>query len=138
MELNITEFFNNAAPKDYSASVAEIGNNAGAATWQAACDDAPDYNFLDTDEKRETFRTYVKGFGAWSEAEIAAWSDVELNALLIQFISGDIREVPDMNDASDWDWELYQQYAEEGVIGGRMYGGPMSTDGQVYYYIGEV
>lgn len=137
MELNITEFFNNAAPKDYSASVAEIGQNAGAYTWRAAVDDAPDYNFLDTDEKREEFRRYVKGFGAWNESEIAAWSDVELNALLIQMIAGDMREVPGMSGPADWDWAKYQELAEEGTISGRMFGGPMSTDGQVYYYIGD-
>lgn len=137
MELNITEFFNNAAPRDYSASVAEIGDNPGAYTWRAAMDDAPDYNFLDTGEKREEFRTYVKGFGAWSAEEIAAWSDVELNALLIQLISGDIREVPGMSGPADWDWVKYEELAEQGTISGRMYGGPMSTDGQVYYYIGD-
>jgi len=36
VELNITAFFNTIAPMDYSASVAEIGNDAGPATWRAA------------------------------------------------------------------------------------------------------
>ena len=92
MDINITRFYNEAAPMDYSASVAEIGPDAGPSTWQAACDDAPDYNMLDTDDKRDTFRKYVKGFGAWTDEEIAAWSDIELNALFIQFVSGDMRE----------------------------------------------
>lgn len=137
MELNITDFFNNAAPRDYSASKMELGDNAGAITWNHAVEDSAEWNFLDTDEKREEFRAYVKTFGAWSDEEISAWSDTELNALLLQLISGDIREVPDMNGPEDWDWALYQEYAEEGIISGRMYGGCMSVDGQVYYSISE-
>jgi hypothetical protein len=50
MQINITRFFNDAAPMDYSASVAEIGQNAGKDTWRAACDDASDWNMLDTVE----------------------------------------------------------------------------------------
>jgi len=92
MDINITRFYREAAPMDYSASVAEIGQDAGPSTWQAALDDAPDYNMLDTDEKREAFCEYVSGFGAWTDDEIAAWTDCEVNALFIQFISGDMRE----------------------------------------------
>lgn len=91
MEINITRFYNEAAPMDYSASVAEIGRNAGNDTWQAAVEDSPDYNMLDTDDKRDAFRQHVRSFGAWSDEEIAAWTDIELNALFIQLVSGDMR-----------------------------------------------
>lgn len=137
MELNITRFWNEAAPRDYSASRAELGDDVGKVTWSHAVEDAPEYNFLDTDEKREEFRKYVKGFGAWSDEEIAAWSDTELNALLLQMISGDMRDVPEMSGPQDWDWTKYEQFCEQGVCSGRLYGGPMSTDGQIYYYIGD-
>lgn len=113
MELNITKFFTEAAPMDYYASVAEIGNNAGADTWRAACEDSPDYMILDDDEKREVFRYYVKGFGAWTAEEIAAWSDVELNALLLQMVAGDIRS---------------------GEDNGRLL---LDGNGGAYYYIGD-
>ena len=132
MELNITHFFNDAAPRDYSASVAEIGNDAARSTWQAACDDSEDYPMLDSDEKREEFRRYVKGFGAWSEDEIAAWSNQELNALLIQMVSGDIREAS--LDADEPDWEQYQKDSEDGRISGRIFKG---SDSQIYYCIGD-
>ena len=65
LELDITEFFNNAAPMDYSASVAEIGQNAGKDTWSAAIEDSADYPILDNEEKREAFREYIAMFGAW-------------------------------------------------------------------------
>lgn len=32
MEINITQFYKEACPKDYSASRAEVGNNAGQYT----------------------------------------------------------------------------------------------------------
>jgi len=114
MDIDITDFYRNACPKDYSASVAEIGNDAGAYTWRAACDDSEDYFMLNTDEKRDAFRNYVRGFGAWSDDEIAAWSDKEINALFIQFVSGAMRdpesECPDIFEGND---------------------------GRFYYYIGE-
>lgn len=112
MDINITRFYNEAAPMDYSASIAEIGQDAGPSTWRAACDDAPDYNMLDTDDKRDEFRTHVKGFGAWSDEEIAAWDTTQLNALFIQFVSGDMRN----NEAE------------------RIYVG---DDKQIYYTIGD-
>jgi hypothetical protein len=130
MELNITQFFRDAAPMDYSASRAELGNDAGPSTWRAAVDDSPDYMLLDTDDKRDAFRAHVREFGAWSQEDIAAWSDVELNALLLQMIAGDMRESDLDNDPSDDDWRAY----ENSVNAGRIYRG---DDGDVYYYIGN-
>lgn len=95
MEIEITEFYDNAGMIDYAASVAEIGENAGADTWRAACDDSGDFMMLDDEDKREAFKDYIKGFGAWEDAEIAAWSHIELNALFMQFIAGDIRNGED-------------------------------------------
>lgn len=123
MDINITAFFNNAAPMDYSASVAEIGRDAGPSTWQAANEDSPDYFMLDTAEKRDAFRNHVKGFGAWSDEEIAAWSDTELNALFIQLVSGDMREAG--LDEKPVDWEAYQAKSEQGQCSGNIYGGPL-------------
>lgn len=134
MEIDITDFFNNCAPMDYSASRAEIGDNAGQDTWAAAVEDAPDWPLLDTDEKRQAFREHAGDFGAWSDEEIAQWSDDELTALFIQMIAGDIREA-DL-DTTAPDWARYQEWIEDGAASGRLYGGPMSTDGRIYYYLG--
>lgn len=130
MELNITKFFNEACPKDYSASVAEIGNNAGADTWRAACDDSEEYLLLDNDEKREAFRQFIDGYGAWNGQEIAAMTDTDLNALLLQFISGDIREFI----GDKWDWSEYEKQCSEGNASSRL---GIGTDNEVYYYIGS-
>ena len=134
IEIDITDFFNNAAPKDYSASVMEMGSNAGADTWRAACDDSPDYMLLDTDDKRAAFRAHVKGFGAWEEAEIAAWTDNELNALLLQYVAGDIREAGLTCESTLVDWGCYARDSEAGRTSGRMF---RADDGRIYFYIGD-
>lgn len=131
MELDITDFFNGAAPSDYSASVAEIGRNAGPDTWRAANEDSGDYPLLQTDEQREAFRSFVKDSGGWTAEEIAAWSDTELNALCIQWIAGDMRE-NDLNpDMSDDDWAEYEanENARHSIF--------RASDGKVYFYIGS-
>lgn len=128
MQINVTRFYNEAAPMDYSASVAEIGANAGPDTWQAAKDDAGDWNMLDTDEKRQAFREWVKPFGAWDDDEIVAWSDVELNALFVQWVAGDIRE------CLEWDvddvWTNYQELAEAGQVPSNLW---RDDQGQVFF-----
>lgn len=135
-EIEITEFFKNAAPKDYSASVAEIGENAGQYTWQAACDDSDDWNMLDTDEKRDEFRKFVKSSGGWTEEEIAAWSDKELNALFIQWVSGDMREcgLDGSDRLSDSAWEQYEELAERGTVPSNLF---RTEDNNVYFYVGS-
>lgn len=132
VEIDITDFFENACPRDYSASVAELGVNAGSDTWRAACDDSPDYPFLDTEEKREEFREHIRGFGAWNDDEIKAWSDTELNALLLQLISGEMRESG--LDQGEPDWQEYREGCEAGKYHGDISPG---NDGRVYFYVGD-
>lgn len=132
MDLDVTDFFNGAAPMDYSASVAEIGRNAGPDTWSAACDDAADWNLLATEEQKDAFRHYAEGFGAWSPEEIASWDDCELNALCIQMVAGDMRDYCD--SAEGWDWDAYEKGADRGTYSGRLY---LGGNGRVYYCIGS-
>lgn len=132
MEINITDLFNMGQAQLYSASVAELGENAGQITWANALEAAEEYNFLDTSEKRAAFREFVAQTGGWSRNEIFGWTRPELNALFIQFCTGDIREgglnVPNP------DWQQYQEDCEAGIASGRIF---KSDDNQVYYYIGS-
>jgi hypothetical protein len=132
MEINITKFFNEANPHDFSASRAEKGEEAGTITWNAAKEAVDEHLMLDTSAKVEALRDHARGFGAWSDEEIDGWTVQECNALLIQMISGDIKEAPGL-DPSDWDWDAYEKLAEKGTCGGRMFKG---TDGEIYYYLG--
>lgn len=122
MEINITQFYNDANPATYSASMAELGDNAGRITWNNAMG-AP--ALLDTPDKLEAMRAWAKSSGGWDDAEIAAWSDLELNALFIQLVSGDIREKEGMT------WEEYQALSEAGTVSGALF----EADGQIYYIL---
>ncbi len=131
MEINITKFFNEAAPMDYSASIAEIGREAAKDTWQAANDDSEDYMMLDTEEKREAFRRFAQSAGFSEADEFSTWSDVQLNALFLQWISGDMREADLTADMSDEDWQAYERNEN---TAGRIFRG---DNGQIYFYVGS-
>lgn len=83
------------------------------------------------EDDRDEFRAYMRGFGAWDEAEIAAWTDEELTALLIQIISGDIRESGLLDGKT---WPEYLSDAEAGRVSGSLYRG---DTGGVFYHIGS-
>lgn len=132
MQIDITDFFQNECPRDYSASVAELGQNAGQDTWNAALENAPDYShWLPGEDERQELRDYLREFGAWSPEEIAAWTNDELLALLIQLISGDIR-VGGL-DVESPAWEAYEQAAKDGQCPGNIFRG---DDGRIYYHVG--
>lgn len=133
MQINITKFFKESEPMNYSASVAEFGDNAGRITWNNANNAASEWNMLDDDDKRQAFREHVKGFGAWDDDEIASWSDTELNALFIQFVSGDMREAGlDDDHFDDIDWQAYEEGAHDGLYSGNIF---KCDDGEIYYHL---
>src|ERR1019366_2877227 len=111
MEINITSFFGNCDPFEFSASRAERGANAGAETWRNAVKEGADCPLLKTEEELQALRDHMRGFGAWDNDEIAAWSAAECNALLLQMISGDMREAG--LDTDEPDWEAYESDENE-------------------------
>tara|TARA_R110000822_G_scaffold15369_1_gene52951 strand:+ start:672 stop:1061 length:390 start_codon:yes stop_codon:yes gene_type:complete len=129
MDINITKFFNNELPQFYSASVAEMGNNAGKITFDNAMYYSEDNPLLDQSQLGE-FLEFFDGFGAWEEEECSKWSLQECNALLVQFISGDIREFC----GDEWDWLEYEQGCIVGLYSGRLFKG---VDNEIYYCISE-
>lgn len=112
MEIDITDFFQNAGMIDYSASRAEIGADAARITWNAAIEDSEEFPLLTNEDQREAFRDFVKGFGAWDEDEIRSWTDTELNALCMQFVAGDVRE--SHIDTQDPDWARVEREHDGG------------------------
>lgn len=135
MDINITRLATSETPwSDYSASQAELGRDAGRLTWGYACEDAQGYALFpesDCDEVRAHFREY----GAWDDGELAAMSHAELQALLLQFIAGEAREVPSDHEefSPEW-WVDYQDACERGQVPGQLGRG---DDGRVYYYVGS-
>lgn len=129
MELNITAFINRAVPSDYSASVIEKGGDAANITWRNAIHDSDHFALLTTDEQREAFRKYTQTFGAWTDEDIAAWNDAELNALCIQMIAGEMRDA-DMIGNDPKAWEKYNALVEAGQVAGNLC---RNDDGTVYF-----
>lgn len=122
-------------PFDLSNNRATLGDDAGKLTWNASVETAKEVeSLIPTPEHKEAFRDFVKDFGAWSEEAIAAWSDTELDALLLQWIAGDIREAFGDADFADWDWAQYQTDAEVGRISSRLF---KTDDGHVFFSIGN-
>ena len=131
MEINITKFFTEeACPRNYAASAAEMGQDAARITWEAAKEDAGFFQFIDTPEKIEAFKAFVLDSGGWSQDEIDAWSVREINALFLQWVAGDIRE------CLEWDvddiWATYEEMAEAGQVPSRLF----RTDDAVYFSLG--
>ena len=137
MEIDITDFVRNAQTHDFSASVAELGSNAGRITWNNALREAETTRFIDS-ESRDKFEAWVREFGAWDASEIADWSLEECNALLIQYISGDLNELESLcySDTDEFciDWDKARELSEQGTIGGHIFKG---DDGLVYFYMGS-
>lgn len=99
MEINISSLAGMNA-FDLSHSMAEGGENAGANTWEASKGQAEETPLLDTPEKLEAFRDWVRDHGA----ERAAWTPQEVNALFLQWIAGDVRDLgADTLDGIDWE-----------------------------------
>jgi hypothetical protein len=122
-ELDVTHLVREADCFGFSASMAEAGPTVARDTWQnakAEAEDSPLLSAEQLDEAREWFRE----FGAWGREELAAMSADELNALLIQFVAGDIREAQSLcpSDNDDGiDWQEYETLASEGTLGGSLF-----------------
>jgi len=135
LELKITEFFNNGDHWHNSNSIANLGQNAGANTWEHAKQESSEFIFV-TEETRQAIQEYVKGFGAWDWQEITGWTDTELNALVLQFISADINDLEVYTDDNgELDWELIAEAQEAGQIASNLYC-YRGNEIEYYYYIG--
>lgn len=126
MEIDITKFFEeNRSPRDYFASVAEIGNGAGRITWQHACEDSADYILLDTEEKRAAFWAFAQACGFEGTSE-------NLDALFLQWIAGDCREMglDTPSDFENIDWLAIEEEQREGIAPSNIFKG---IDGRIYF-----
>lgn len=142
MEFDITDFLRDECPMDYSASVAEIGANAGADTWRAAMENGDPLRFMTSPERIDAFRAFVLDSGGWDEAECDAFTIPELEALFIQWVSGDLRDMffdsranpVDFSALTDEQWIAAEQLAAEGTVSGLIFRG---DNGRVYFYCGS-
>ena len=125
LELDITDLLLSDAYENCSGSVAELGPNASKLTWDAAMQYATE-NPLISDADIDVAREWLGSFGAWSRDELAAKSNVEINALITQFVSGDLKQLVELApsasaDMGYIDWNEAATLAEEGQVSGRAY-----------------
>ena len=136
MEIDITDFARKAELCELSASAAELGRNACQITWNNAKREAQSIQFIDADS-RDEFEAWIYEFGAWDRDEITAWSLEECNAILIQFIAGDLRELealcPSDIDEFSINWRKAEKLAERGTVGGRL----ARDNTRLYFYMGN-
>ena len=113
MEIDVTDFLASTDCSMLSGSVAELGTSAGRITWRNSIDAVKEFNPLPDDAALQEFREWLRPWGGWDDAEIAAMSDEHLRALCVQWIAGDWRECFDC-DSDAADWSDYQTRASEG------------------------
>lgn len=129
MEIEITEFCKQEDPFFYSASASEMGQDAGRVTWNNALNCS--LMLLDSQEKQEAFKEWVKGFGSWDDKEISGWDSNETNALFVQFISGNMRDMGvDECMPDDFDWQEYEKDCEDGRVSSEIF---QAEDGKIYF-----
>ena len=131
-EIDVSPLFaaHGFAPWDCCNPVASLGPNAGKLTWQASQRAAS--SLILTEGQKESFRDWVRSAGAWSDEEIASWSDAELTALCVQWVAGDIREGfgDDLtDDPAEWDWVEYLHMADNGSVSSTLY----LRDGKLFW-----
>jgi hypothetical protein len=128
MEIDITSLLEmDCFPLSHSA--AEGGQDAGRNTWHASQSQADETPLLDTPEKIECFRDWLADWGAWDEKERAAMSDRDLNALFLQWVAGDCRELG-ADSLGEIDWHEAEEMQRQGQVSSNLFRG---DDGKIYF-----
>lgn len=124
-ELDVTHMVEDADTMPLlSGSCAELGDNAGRLTWRNSCEYAARRPLL-TAEQLDEARDYFRDFGAWSDAEIDSWTADKVQAVTVQEVAFQIREMEHFDT-----YEEYHAAAERGSVSGLVYRG---DDGRYYF-----
>lgn len=130
MQLNVTHMVHDSDDMpNLSGSRAELGQNAGQITWGNSVAYGQKHPLLTTGDMRDAARSYFQSFGAWSEEQIAAWSEDDLQGVMCQDVASAIREMTACDSMED-----YQKRCEAGQCSGNLYRG---DDGLWYFYVGS-
>lgn len=129
MEIDITHMFA-AETWDYAGSVLTHGPDAAKRTFLAACKDADE---LFPDVGKEDLVEHFVNSGAWAREELEASSLTELRGMLVQDITGEMRETGLEDFAlEDVDWEAHEAAVTAGECPSSIYRG---DDGRVYFWM---
>lgn len=128
MEINVTKLVNEDNAPMLSGSVFELGEDAGRITWNNSKDYAASNGLLTLDQI-EPMKEYFRGFGAWSKEEIAAWTEIEVQALFVQEVASNIREMESFDTYED-----YQAAVEK--FKGQASGNLFKSENEWFFYAG--
>lgn len=122
MEIDITHMVEDSEIMcRLSGSVNELGENAAALTWNASLAYAKTNPLLANDTEIEIARAYLKELGIEDTKNA---SDTDIQALIVQLIAGDIREMNAYESYTE-----YQQSSEYGSASGSIF-----KDCDKYYF----
>lgn len=126
MEIDVTEVMSHDL-RSYFDSIANSGlSNIAEVTWRNACAavgrlESP----LVTVAQQGELRAWLLDFGAWDEEEIGSMSDIEMQALLLQFVASEGIEYLEAEEE-----DCLEEWAES--FGCRLY----EYDGNWYFLVG--
>lgn len=132
LAIDVTEFLATECMRDYSASAAELGQDAGSITWSANLEHVRDEWKPLQPENMDDFRAFVASAGAWSDDEMDAWPADEWQALCLQWIAGDARECG--IDKPGVDWQAVRKLQEGGQCPSSIY---RDDSGRVWWECAE-
>lgn len=98
--------------------------------WGAAQSFASKHPVLNSPHALAAMRAHLLGCGAWEGEEIANMTAIELTALLVQLIAGDMHESGLHAGSTEGDWAKYE---EDGVAGRVPWNLFRGDDGRFYY-----
>lgn len=121
MEVNVSRLVTRLDPATISASPAELGHAAAAITWRNA--QAGAARLLRPDQ-RDKARDFFAEFGAWSRLALAGMTRTEIDALVLQYAAGDLRELQSLAPGAGFggiDWAKASELQEAGRAAGNLY-----------------
>jgi len=126
MELDVTHMVEDVDDMPMlSGSRAELGNDAGRITWNNSVSYGKDRPLLTSDDMRDAARAHFREYGAWTQEEIDAWSEAELQGIMCQDVAAAIREMES--------FDTYEEYEASDQVSSRLCRG---DDGRWYFYLG--
>lgn len=106
IKANVSLMFDAIEPWSVSNSEANLGDSCAQRTWSNALKIAGEHAaWLTTPlaTAADGMRHWAQETGAWEDAEIASWSDVEALALFAQNIAHECREFLKSDDLDLWE-----------------------------------
>lgn len=149
IQVCVSLMFDDCDPYMCSGSQSELGESAGSITWRnclAIAENADCWLNSDRSEAVAGIREHASEYGAWDDAEIASWSELDCLAFMVQEIASDLR-MCGSDEASDLlacvrtydrtDWEQESEYPRASFYRRRrMYAGRRKTLACAEYYTG--